>query len=237
MSECPGKKRSRKITPEDADPDKKLKNEENGALAEVSAPVLNGTASPSNGSTPLKEEVKGKEELKGEPREAFESPLARSSEIVAEEETPFMTALQEKPKKAPTPKTTPAKLVKKLDAVLEEEEVAKKPEEEAAKSKPVVKVVNRGSWFCTTLLVLIWIGSSSILGGLWLVEKLNHEMNVFQLQQEILELRGTSKENQKGEKELLDLVEEYKLKAAESESKLTGFKRDFQATLTSLETK
>jgi uncharacterized protein HemX len=150
-----------------------------------------------------------------------------------------MTARQEgkSTKGSPSKKSTPAKLVKKLDAVKEEEESAKKTK---SATKNEVKVVRRGSLLCTALLFFLWVGSSAVLGGLFLVEKMNHEMRVFELQQELLDSAKPKADQGKpasGKEELTQLVEELKARTAEAESKLAGYKLEFVESLTKLETK
>lgn len=233
MTGTAAKKRNRETTQFDVDPDKKLKggkDEATGNGTRASSTVVNGTVD-SLPTTSSKSPTATKKAKNPPPREAFESPAISSSKD--EEETPYMTARQDKSKKtSPLKKNTPAKLVNKLEAVREEEESAKK---QKAATKPKVKIVYRGSWFCTSLFLCLWIGSSAILGGLYLAEKLNHDMHVFLLQQELLDSPKVEEEAQKAPQELAKLVEELQERNVEAEGKLAGFKREFQKSLARLE--
>mmetsp|Transcript_30619 Transcript_30619/g.50568 ORF Transcript_30619/g.50568 Transcript_30619/m.50568 type:complete len:238 (+) Transcript_30619:39-752(+) len=235
MTGSSAKKRNRETTPVDVASDKKLKGGKeaargaNGTVPRAaSAAVINGIVdTPVPSTSPARG---GK--TKAPPSKAFTSPAITSKGD--REETPYFTTQQDKPPKTLSKKHTPSKLVKKLDAVQEEGESAKKPKATNGKS-PQVKVVRRGSFFFTTFLLFLWIASSATLGGLFLVEKLNHELHVFQLEQELLEKYANVGDKVPDKQELLKLVEELKGRTAEAEFKLAGYKLEFQESLTKLE--
>jgi hypothetical protein len=225
------KKRVRETTPVDVDPDKKLKETTAETIGKVGASTaaVNGSVDIRPSSSPTRSRKATP------PPEAFKSPAIGNAE---EQETPYMTARQggKSGKSSPSKKSTPAKLVEKLDAVKEEEDFAKKP----ATIKEPVKTERPGSLLVTALLFFLWVGSSAVLGGLFLVEKMNHEMRVFELQQELLDSAKSASDQGKpasGNVELTQLVEELKARTAEAESKLAGYKLEFEESLTKLETK
>jgi len=236
MLETLGKKRSRMATPEDADPDKKIKSikDFDGELSSIESSNggVSGVGSVSSAVIPLLPQAQNQPKA-SQLNTSFESPVPTKLETKQMmEETPFTTALQDKPKPAIAKTAIPSQLVTKLEAVAEEGNIVGP---DVALSKPTKQVIYRGSWFCTTLLLFLWVGSSAVLGGLWLHEKLNHDLYAFKLQQELLDAPTLSEDINVDNKELLELVEKYKLKAIESEGKLQGCKMEFYDALVRLE--
>ena len=167
---------------------------------------------------------------------AFGSPIpSNKHKNHSKEATPFASTPATKASKEVMGNTTPpvAREKKKLETVAGVENAIATSKEES-----VIKIVYRGSWFYTTLLFFLWIASSAVLGGLYLQEKLNNELRAFQFEQELLDsFPPIVDENTTDKKALLNLVEEYKVKAMESEAKLQGCKREFRDSLARLERK
>lgn len=236
MPETLGKKRSRKATAEDADPDKKIKSikDFNGQLLSSEDGRVATVISVKSAVVPLLPQDRDQPKV-SQASITFESPVPKKSEIKEIiEETPFTTALQEKPKQAGGKTVIPSKLVTTLDAVTEEDHIAGS---NITLSNPAKQVMYRGSWLCTTLLLFLWVGSSAVLGGLWLHEKLNHKLHSFKLEQDLLDAPTPSEDINVNNKELLALLEKYRLKVIESEGKLQGCKKEFYDALVSLEAK
>lgn len=236
MSETVGKKRLRHTTHEDVSSDKKLKSATTTTTANTTTdrptPVsdrVTGTQGATHAA------VKKKVSTSTIHKAAFGSPIpSNKHQKHSKEPTPFSSKSAENVSKLPAGNASlPAKGELKAEAITGGENPVLSLQE-----KPVAKIVYRVSWVWTTLLLFLWIGSSAVLGGLYLQEKLNHEMHVFQLEQEILDsVSPTSEVSKKDENDLLDLMEVYKAKAMESEAKLQGCKREFQDSLTKLEQK
>jgi hypothetical protein len=230
MLDAVGKKRLRHATHEDVSSEKKLKSITTTTTTDRITPERHrptGTSEATmaavnkNVSTPTIHKA------------AFGSPIpSNKHQKHLMEATPFSSKPTKKVSELPMGNATlPAQGEIKADVTAGADSAVVTEQEET-----VAKIVYRVSWVWTTLLFFLWIGSSAVLGGLLLREKLNHEMHVFQLKQEILDPVSPSAEvSKKDEKDFLDLLEVYKTKAMESEAKLQGCKQEFLDSLTRLE--
>lgn len=231
MSDSARKKRVRQTAQEDVLSDKKLKrSNESDQVATMTATSI------TTGATNASAFVDEKGRLPTIHKAPFGSPVpSKIHPKDSKEATPFASKPAKKASKQVIGNTTmTARVERKAETAVGEEMAVVTSQDE-----PLVRIVYRGSWVYSTLLFFLWIGSSAVLGGMFLMEKLNHEMHTFQLEQKLLDMFPpiVETEKTKNEKALLDLVEEYKIKAMESEAKLQGCKREFRDSLMRLERK
>jgi hypothetical protein len=220
-----GKKRSRNTSLGDLNAEKKQKPQGDES-ASTSNDTLPAVASPrcqlqQSGAVPPTESMNG----------VHQTPVLGSKFVKEAEPSPYMMTAR-KDEGTPTEGTkpanlakTPAKLVKKLEAV--------KEQKEGASEKTVVVHRSASAFFCAAFFLFLWIGSSALLGGLWLAERLEHNMDVWKLRQELME--RSEKDTDPEISSLLVEVEIWKVKSLEAEYKLSGFKSEFQEQMAQLE--